>query len=143
MTAFYQALERAGRITSAARETETQTQSQQKQKWQVRYDDKGPILVVSALHHGYINTLSYLFPQFPQDLLNQQQSCKRCLSVIERNHHTLQRALSASKVLRNFDLSVLQKRVAEIQVSAQVSVKQTSMHTHTRKTTQALHYPQR
>lgn len=72
-----------------------------------------------------INTLSSLFPQFPQDLLNQQQSCKRCLSVIERNHHTLQKALSSSKVLRNFDLSLLQKRVAEIQGSAQVSVKYT------------------
>lgn len=82
------------------------------------------------------------FHNFPKDLLNQQQSCKRCLSVIERNHHTLQRALSNSKVLRNFDLSVLQKRVAEIQVSAQVSVKQTSMHTHTRNATKALNYPQ-
>lgn len=65
MTAFYQALERASRITSAAGEADTQTQSQQKQKWQVRYEDKGLILAVSALHHGYINMLSYLFPQFP------------------------------------------------------------------------------
>lgn len=63
-----------------------------------------------------------LFPLFLQDSLNQQQSCKRCLSVIERNHHTLQRALSSSKVLRNFDLSLLQKRVTEIQSSAQVSI---------------------
>ncbi len=43
ITAFYQALERASRITSAARDpdaqTQTQTQTQQKQKWQVRYDD--------------------------------------------------------------------------------------------------------
>lgn len=37
ITAFYQALERASRITSADREADTQTQ--QKQKWQVRYDD--------------------------------------------------------------------------------------------------------
>lgn len=82
-----------------------------------------------------INPLQYfsaLFTQFPQDLLNQQQSCKRCVSVIERNHHTLQRALSTSKVLRNFDLSLLQKRVAEIQGSAQVSVKHTCTRTHTR-----------
>ena len=39
ISAFYQALERASRITSAARDPESQTQTQQKQKWQVRYDD--------------------------------------------------------------------------------------------------------
>ncbi|XP_039981906.1 nesprin-1-like [Xiphias gladius] len=92
VTAFYQALERASRITSAARDPDSQAQTQHKQKW--------------------------------QDLLNQQQSCKRCLSVIERNHHTLQRTLCASKVLRNFDLSLLQKRVAEIQGSAQALLKE-------------------
>ncbi|XP_074471049.1 nesprin-1-like isoform X2 [Sebastes fasciatus] len=92
ITAFYQALERASHITSAAIDPDTQTPTQQKQKW--------------------------------QDLLNQQQSCKRCLSVIERNHHTLQRALSTSKVLRNFDLSLLQKRVTEIQGSAQALLKE-------------------
>lgn len=48
--------------------------------------------------------------------------------MIERNHHTLQRALSTSKVLRNVDLSLLQKRVAEIQSSAQVSVKLLRVH---------------
>ncbi|XP_040920912.1 nesprin-1-like [Toxotes jaculatrix] len=92
ITAFYQALERASRITSAARDPDSQSQTQHKQKW--------------------------------QDLLNQQQSCKRCLSVIERNHHTVQRTLSTSKVLRNFDLSLLQKRVAEIQSSAQALLKE-------------------
>lgn len=89
---FYQALERASRITSAARDPESQAQAQQKYKW--------------------------------QDLLNHQQSCKRCLSVIERNHHSLQRALSTSKVLRNFDISLLQKRVVEIQGSAQALLKE-------------------
>ena len=43
ITAFYQALERASRITSAARDQDTQTQAQQKQKWQVRYDDNEQI----------------------------------------------------------------------------------------------------
>ncbi|XP_076011028.1 nesprin-1-like [Genypterus blacodes] len=89
---FYQALERASRITSAARDPETQALTQNKHKW--------------------------------QELLNQQQGCKRCLSVIERNHHTLQRALSTSKVLRNFDLSLLQKRLVEIQSSAQALQKE-------------------
>lgn len=63
----------------------------------------------------------FLFLQPSQDLLNQQQNCKRCLSVIERNHHTLQRLISNSKGLKNFDQSLLQKRVLEIQSSAQVS----------------------
>ncbi|CAB1447009.1 unnamed protein product [Pleuronectes platessa] len=92
ITAFYQALERASRITAAARDPDSQAQAQHKQKW--------------------------------QDLLNQQQNCKRCQSVIERNHHTLHRTLSNSKVLRNFDLSLLQKRVAEIQSSAQALLKE-------------------
>lgn len=39
ITAFYQALERASRITSAAIDPDTQTPTQQKQKWQVRYHD--------------------------------------------------------------------------------------------------------
>lgn len=43
ITVFYQALERASRITSAARDPDTQTQAQKKQKWQVRYDDNDQI----------------------------------------------------------------------------------------------------
>lgn len=35
---FYQALERASRITSAARDPESQAQAQQKYKWQVRHE---------------------------------------------------------------------------------------------------------
>uniref|UniRef100_A0A8K9XYB1 Spectrin repeat containing nuclear envelope protein 1 n=1 Tax=Oncorhynchus mykiss TaxID=8022 RepID=A0A8K9XYB1_ONCMY len=80
ITGFYQALERAIRITAAV----------------------------------YISTV---LPLLPQDLLSQQQSCKMCLSVIERNLHSLQRTLSSSKALRNFDQTLLQKRVAEIQTS--------------------------
>ncbi|XP_061758136.1 nesprin-1-like [Nerophis ophidion] len=59
-----------------------------------------------------------------QDLLQQQQSCKRCLSVIERNYHTVQRALSNSKVLQHFDTSLLQKTVADLQGSAQALLKE-------------------
>ncbi|TNM94661.1 hypothetical protein fugu_017420 [Takifugu bimaculatus] len=92
ITAFYQSLERAGRITSAARDPNTQIWSHQKQQW--------------------------------QDLLNQQQGCKRSLSVIERNYHTLQKALSTSKVFRNLDLFLLHKRVAEIQSSAKALLKE-------------------
>ncbi|MEQ2294229.1 hypothetical protein AMECASPLE_001811, partial [Ameca splendens] len=90
ISGFYQAVERASRITSGGRDSEAP--GQQKHKL--------------------------------QDLLNQQQSCKRCLSVIERNHQTLQKSLGNSKVLRNFDMSLLQKRLSEIQGSSQALLKE-------------------
>lgn len=43
MTLFYQALEWASHITSAARDPDTQTLHQQKEKWQVRYGDNESI----------------------------------------------------------------------------------------------------
>lgn len=43
ITAFYQALERACRIISAARDSDTQAQTQHKHKWQVRCDDNARI----------------------------------------------------------------------------------------------------
>lgn len=39
ITAFYQALERASRITSTVRDQDTLMQAQQKQKWQVSYNN--------------------------------------------------------------------------------------------------------
>ncbi|XP_061126959.1 nesprin-1-like [Syngnathus typhle] len=85
MSVFYQALERARRISAADPHTPSPT----------------------LLGHKW------------QDFLNQQQSCKRCLAVIERNHNTVQRALSNSKVLQNFETGLLQKKLAEVQGSAQ------------------------
>lgn len=132
ITAFYQSLERASCITSAARDPNTQIWSQQKQQWQVRYNHNVtnrlnltsftnvnylPLLNLSLFIGTEARTLS-----LKKDLLNQQQSCKRSLSVVERNYHTLQKALSTSKVFRNLDLFLLHKRVAEIQSSAKVSV---------------------
>lgn len=49
-----------------------------------------------------------------------QQSCKKCLSVIDKNHQLIQRVLDNSKTLRHLDTSLLQKRVAELQASSQV-----------------------
>lgn len=40
ISAFYQALERAGRIISAVRDPDTQPLTQHKQKWQVRRHKK-------------------------------------------------------------------------------------------------------
>lgn len=39
ITAFYQSLERASRVTSAVRDPDTQIWSQQKQKWQVSHNN--------------------------------------------------------------------------------------------------------
>ncbi|MEQ2157468.1 hypothetical protein GOODEAATRI_002167, partial [Goodea atripinnis] len=44
---------------------------------------------------------------------------KYVMIMIERNHQTLQKSLGNSKVLRNFDMSLLQKRLSEIQGSSQ------------------------
>jgi len=38
ISTFYQALERASRITSAARDPGSKASAQQKHKWQVRYN---------------------------------------------------------------------------------------------------------
>uniref|UniRef100_A0A8C5AJ13 Calponin-homology (CH) domain-containing protein n=1 Tax=Gadus morhua TaxID=8049 RepID=A0A8C5AJ13_GADMO len=73
----------------------------------------------TAAFHLSLERAGLLAPSFPfpQDLLTEQQSCKRSLSVIERNFHALQRALSTSKVLHNVDQTLLKKRTAEIQAS--------------------------
>lgn len=47
-------------------------------------------------------------------------SCKKCLTVIERNHQTIQKIMSSSKTLQHMDMSLLQKRVADLQASSQV-----------------------
>lgn len=56
ITAFYQSLERAGRITSAARDPNTQIWSHQKQQWQVRYNHNG----ISRLNTTIIDTIHLL-----------------------------------------------------------------------------------
>lgn len=51
-----------------------------------------------------------------------QQSCKKCLAVIDKNYQLIMKALEGSKTLRHLDTSLLQKRVGELQASSQVSV---------------------
>ncbi|GAA6072422.1 nesprin-1 isoform X1, partial [Tachysurus ichikawai] len=53
------------------------------------------------------------------ELLSQQQSCKRCVCAVERSYLALQRALCCTKTLYNFDASLLQNRVTELQTTAQ------------------------
>ncbi|TSR99416.1 Nesprin-1 [Bagarius yarrelli] len=54
-----------------------------------------------------------------QELMLQQQSCKRCVCAVESSYLALQRALCCTKTLYNFDASLLQNRVTELQTTAQ------------------------
>ncbi len=62
------------------------------------------------------------FIHFWQELQTQQQTCKRCVCAMERSYLSLQRALCCAKSLHNFDMSLLQNRVTEIQTTAQVGL---------------------
>lgn len=56
ITVFYQSLERASRITSAARDPNTQIWSHQKQQWQVRYNHNA----INRLNTTIIDTIHLL-----------------------------------------------------------------------------------
>lgn len=58
-----------------------------------------------------------------QELATFTHSCKKCLTVIERNHQTIQKIMNSSKTLQHMDMSLLQKRVADLQASSQVKIK--------------------
>ncbi|XP_010771211.1 nesprin-1-like, partial [Notothenia coriiceps] len=56
-----------------------------------------------------------------QELVTFTHSCKKCLTNIERNHQNIQKILSSSSTLEHLDLNLLQKRVADLQASSQVT----------------------
>ncbi len=62
------------------------------------------------------------FIHFWQELQTQQQTFKRCVCAMERSYLSLQRALCCATSLHNFDMSLLQNRVTEIQTTAQVGL---------------------
>lgn len=49
-----------------------------------------------------------------------QQSCKKCLSVIDKNHQVILKSLDTSKNLKHLDTSLLERRITELQASSQV-----------------------
>ena len=55
-----------------------------------------------------------------QELVTYTHSCKKCLSVIERSHQSLQKTLDGSRTLQHMQTTLLQKRVADLQSSSQV-----------------------
>ncbi|XP_034001994.1 nesprin-1-like [Trematomus bernacchii] len=61
-----------------------------------------------------------------QELVTFTHSCKKCLTNIERNHQNIQKILSSSSTLEHLDLNLLQKRVADLQASSQVMIKEST-----------------
>lgn len=57
-----------------------------------------------------------------QELAAATQSCKKCLMVIERNHQSILKLTDLSKTLQHMDMSLLQKRVADLQAASQVNI---------------------
>uniref|UniRef100_A0A3P9C6C0 Calponin-homology (CH) domain-containing protein n=1 Tax=Maylandia zebra TaxID=106582 RepID=A0A3P9C6C0_9CICH len=59
------------------------------------------------------------FKQKCQELATFTHSCKKCLTVIEKDHQTIQKIMNSSKTLEHMDMGLLQKRVADLQTSSQ------------------------
>ncbi|XP_044531402.1 nesprin-1-like [Gracilinanus agilis] len=66
-----------------------------------------------------------LFKQKHQELLSYQESCKKTLTLIEKDSQNVQKFVALSKVLKHFDQSMLQRKVAEVHVAFQNMVKKT------------------
>uniref|UniRef100_A0A3B4WAX2 Nesprin-1 spectrin repeats region domain-containing protein n=1 Tax=Seriola lalandi dorsalis TaxID=1841481 RepID=A0A3B4WAX2_SERLL len=66
------------------------------------------------------------FKQRCQELATFTHSCKKCLTVIERNHQTIQKIMNSSKTLQHMDMSLLQKRVGDLQASSQTMIKEST-----------------
>ncbi|XP_056332375.1 LOW QUALITY PROTEIN: nesprin-1 [Danio aesculapii] len=66
------------------------------------------------------------FKQKCQELVTYQQSCKKCLSVIDKNHQVILKSLDTSKNLKHLDTSLLERRITELQASSQGMVKETT-----------------
>lgn len=65
-----------------------------------------------------LNSTTLVLPL--QELVTFTQSCKKCLTVIEKNHQGIQRTLDSSKNLQHMDMALLQKRVVDLQASSRV-----------------------
>uniref|UniRef100_A0A3Q3WYN6 Nesprin-1 spectrin repeats region domain-containing protein n=1 Tax=Mola mola TaxID=94237 RepID=A0A3Q3WYN6_MOLML len=66
------------------------------------------------------------FKQKCQELATFTHSCKKCLTVIEKNYQTIQKIMSSSKTLQHMDISLLQKRVADLHASSQTMIKEST-----------------
>uniref|UniRef100_A0A8C7CRJ2 Spectrin repeat containing, nuclear envelope 1b n=1 Tax=Oncorhynchus kisutch TaxID=8019 RepID=A0A8C7CRJ2_ONCKI len=70
------------------------------------------------------------FKQKCQELVTFTQSCKKCLTVIEKNHQGIQRTLDSSKTLQHMDMALLQKRYVCICVSQAMIKESTDWRKH-------------
>ncbi|KTG33643.1 hypothetical protein cypCar_00001473, partial [Cyprinus carpio] len=108
ITGFYQSLEKASRITSSR---DSEAPGDFKQKCQI----------LTALHILKLSSFLYFLCLYNyQELVTYQQSCKKCLSVIDKNHQIILKSLDSSKNLKHLDTSLLERRITELQASSQV-----------------------
>ncbi|KAJ7409657.1 hypothetical protein WISP_113425 [Willisornis vidua] len=61
--------------------------------------------------------------QKAQDLVAYQESCKKDLSLIERNSQSILQCVSSSEVLKHFHQSTFQKKVTQVQITFQNMVR--------------------
>uniref|UniRef100_A0AAV2JAL2 Calponin-homology (CH) domain-containing protein n=1 Tax=Knipowitschia caucasica TaxID=637954 RepID=A0AAV2JAL2_KNICA len=66
------------------------------------------------------------FKQRCQELATFTHSCKKCLTVIEKNHQSIQKIMNTSKTLQYMDMGLLQKRVVDLQSASQTMINESN-----------------
>uniref|UniRef100_A0A8B9WRX6 Calponin-homology (CH) domain-containing protein n=1 Tax=Bos mutus grunniens TaxID=30521 RepID=A0A8B9WRX6_BOSMU len=88
------------------------------------YDSLGKIdEIMTVLEHEAQS--SPLFKQKHQDLLACQESCKKAMTQIEKGSQSVQKFVNLSNVLKHFDQTKLQRKIADTHVAFQNMVKKT------------------
>uniref|UniRef100_A0A6I8NCW5 Spectrin repeat containing nuclear envelope protein 1 n=1 Tax=Ornithorhynchus anatinus TaxID=9258 RepID=A0A6I8NCW5_ORNAN len=80
--------------------------------------------IISLLDHEAQSTV--IFKQKYQELSTCQEKCKVTLTLIEEGSQTIQRFVALSKVIKHFDQTALQRKVAEVHVAFQNMTKKTT-----------------
>ncbi|KAB0392836.1 hypothetical protein E2I00_007090, partial [Balaenoptera physalus] len=90
----------------------------------VFYDSLGKIdEIMTILEHEAQS--SALFKQKRQELLACQESCKKAMTQIEKGSHSVQKFVTLSNMLKHFDQTKLQRKIADGHVAFQNMVKKT------------------
>ncbi|ERE81323.1 nesprin-1-like protein [Cricetulus griseus] len=88
------------------------------------YDSLGKINeIMSVLEHEAQS--SSLFKQKHQELLACQESCKKILALVEKGSQSVQKLVTLSPVLKNWDNTKLQRQTADVRHAFQNMIKKT------------------
>ncbi|MEJ1275396.1 hypothetical protein NN561_006292 [Cricetulus griseus] len=88
------------------------------------YDSLGKINeIMSVLEHEAQS--SSLFKQKHQELLVCQESCKKILALVEKGSQSVQKLVTLSPVLKNWDHTKLQRQTADVRHAFQNMIKKT------------------